>query len=159
VDIVLFDLEDFGEHKNWRGYSNDSWALGSQHWARNPHVPGYRARFGILLDMVGAFDAVFPREGTSMHYAPGVVKKVWAAARGLGVAKYFVDKESDPLIDDHLYVNRIAGIPTVDIIDYDSRRGGFTASWHTAGDTLDKIDPNTLAAAGRVVLTVVRQER
>ena len=36
VDILLLDLEDFGEHANWRGSSEDSWGLGSQHWAKNP---------------------------------------------------------------------------------------------------------------------------
>jgi len=158
VDILLLDLEDFGAHNNWRGVSEDTWGLGSQYWAKKPHVEGYRARFGILLDMVGASGAAFPMEGTSMYHAPAVVKKVWAAARGLGLAGYFVETESDPLIDDHLYINRHAGIPTVDIIDYDARRGGFPSSWHTVGDTLDKIDKNTLAAAGRTVLAVIRQE-
>ena len=159
VDILLLDLEDFGEHANWRGSSEDSWGLGSQHWAKNPHRPGYRARFGILLDMVGAAGATFPMEGTSMYYAPAVVRKVWDVARGLGLGRYFIDRESDPLIDDHLYINRYAGIPTVDIIDYDAGRGGFPSSWHTVGDTLDKIDKKTLEAAGRTVLAVIRQEK
>jgi hypothetical protein len=159
VDILLLDLEDFGEHANWRGSSPDSWGLGSQHWAKNPHKPGYRARFGILLDMVGGAGAVFPHEGTSLYYAPAVVKKIWDAARGLGLGKYFVDLESDTLIDDHVYINQYARIPTADIIDYDSRRGGFPSSWHTVGDTLEKIDRDTLAAVGRTVLAVVRQEK
>jgi hypothetical protein len=159
VDILLLDLEDFGEHRNWSGYSQDSWALGSQHWAKNPHRPGYKARFGILLDMVGGAGAVFPREGTSLYYAPAVVRKVWDAARGLGLGRYFVETESDPLIDDHVYINRFARIPTVDIIDYDTLRGGFPASWHTIGDTLDKIDRDILAAVGRTVLAVVHQEK
>ena len=159
VDILLLDLEDFGEHANWRGSSEDSWGLGSQHWAKNPHRPGYRARFGILLDMVGAAGATFPMEGTSMYYAPAVVRKVWDVARGLGLGRYFIDRESDPLIDDHLYINRYAGIPTIDIIDYDAGRGGFPSSWHTVGDTLDKIDKKTLEAAGRTVLAVVLQEK
>jgi Peptidase family M28 len=159
VDILLLDLEDFGEHANWRGSSPDSWGLGSQHWAKNPHKPGYRARFGILLDMVGGVGAIFPHEGTSLYYAPAVVKKIWGTARALGYGKYFVDVESDTLIDDHVYINRYAHIPTADIIDYDSRRGGFPSSWHTLGDTLDKIDRDPLAAVGRTVLAVVRQER
>jgi len=157
VDILLLDLEDFGEHRNWRGASEDSWALGSQYWARNPHSAGYKARFGILLDMVGAVDAVFPMEGTSMYYAPAVMKKVWETARGLGHAKYFQAREAGSLIDDHLYINKIAGIPTVDIIHYDDRREGFPASWHTVGDTLDKIDVNTLKAVGQTVLATVFQ--
>lgn len=159
VDILLLDLEDFGEHANWRGNATDSWGLGSQHWSRNPHAPGYKARFGILLDMVGGAGAVFPREGTSMYFAPAVVKKVWAAARGLGLSDSFIDRESDPLIDDHLYINQYARVPTVDIIDFDARRGGFPASWHTVGDTLDKIDRKTLAAVGRTVLAVLYGEK
>ncbi len=159
VDILLLDLEDFGEHANWRGSSEESWGLGSQYWAKNLYPAGYQARFGILLDMVGASGATFPMEGTSMVFAPAVVKKIWAVARGLGLSDYFIDTESDPLIDDHLYINRYAGIPTVDIIDYDAGRGGFPSSWHTAGDTLDKIDKKTLEAAGRTVLAVVTQEK
>ncbi|HOW86818.1 MAG TPA: M28 family peptidase [Candidatus Aminicenantes bacterium] len=159
VDILLLDLEDFGEHANWRGRTEDCWGLGSQHWARQPHREGYRARFGILLDMVGGADAVFPMEGTSMSFAPAVVRKVWAVARGLGLGRYFIEAESDPLIDDHLYINRDARIPTIDIIDYDAGRGGFPASWHTVGDTLDKIDRKTLAAVGRTVLAVIEREK
>jgi hypothetical protein len=156
IDIVLFDLEDYGEHRGWRGNASpDSWCLGSQYWARNPHRPGYAARFGILLDMVGASDAVFPMDGTSMYFAPAVMKKVWEVARGLGYSKYFLAMETDPLIDDHLYINQIARTPTVDIIHYDSDRGGFPASWHTVGDTLDKIDIDTLRAVGRTVLAVI----
>ena len=159
VDILFLDLEDFGEHRNWRGTAEDSWGLGSQHWSRTPHRPGYAARFGILLDMVGGSGAVFPREGSSVYYAPAVVRKVWDAARRLSLGKYFVETESDPLIDDHVYINRIARIPTADIIDYDARRGGFPPSWHTVGDTLDKIDRETLAAVGRTVLEVLHQEK
>lgn len=158
VDIVLFDLEDYGEHRDWRdAASPDSWCLGSQHWARNPHRPGYTARFGILLDMVGASDAVFPMDGTSMYFAPAVVKKVWEIAGRIGHSRYFVAREADPLIDDHLYINQIARIPTVDIIHYDTGRGGFPASWHTVGDTLDKIALDTLKAVGETVLAVVFQ--
>jgi len=64
---------------------------------------------------------------------PAVMRKVWETARALGHSKYFLARETDPLIDDHLYINKIAGIPTVDIIHYDDRRGGFPASWHTVG--------------------------
>lgn len=159
VDIVLFDLEDYGEHRSRRGFSAESWALGSQHWARTPHRPGYTARFGILLDMVGAPDARFTMEGTSMYYAPAVMRKVWKTARALGYGKHFLEKESGALIDDHLYINRLARIPTIDIIDYDDDRGGFFGGWHTVGDTMDGIAPGTLEAVGRTVLAVVYGEK
>ena len=110
--------------------------------------------------MVGAAGAVFPREGTSLYFAPAVVDKVWAAAHALGYGKQFADRESGTLIDDHLYINQYARIPTADIIDYDdSRASGFPGSWHTVGDTLDKIDRDTLAVVGRTVLAVIHQEK
>ena len=160
VDILLLDLEDFGEHANWSGATQEeSWGLGSQYWAKDPYPPGYKARFGILLDMVGAAGATFPMEGTSMYFAPAVVRKVWDVARGLGLTKYFRNDRSDPLIDDHMYINRYAGIPTIDIIDFDAARGGFPSTWHTVGDTLDKIDKNTLAAVGKTLMAVIYQEK
>ena len=86
--------------------------------------------------------------------------KIWAAARDLGYGKQFADRESGTLIDDHLYINQYARIPTADIIDYDdSRSSGFPDSWHTVGDTLDKIDKSTLAVVGRTVLAVVYGEK
>ena len=57
IDIVLFDLEDYGPHHeqvmDYYDDENNYWALGSQHWSKQPHVYGYKAYYGILLDMVG----------------------------------------------------------------------------------------------------------
>ena len=42
VDIVLFDLEDYGPHQSEsEKYYDDRvnyWALGSQHWSKTPHI-------------------------------------------------------------------------------------------------------------------------
>ena len=47
--------------------------------------------------------------------------------------------------DDHLsFTSR--GVPAVDIIDLE------VPYWHTAQDTLDKIDPRTLAITGHVLI-------
>jgi hypothetical protein len=159
VDILLLDLEDYGEHRRSPSSMPDSWGLGSQYWAKNPHRPGYTARFGILLDMVGASGAHFTMEGTSMLFAPHIMRKVWNTARELGYGKFFLEKESGPLIDDHLYINRYARIPTIDIIDYDDDRMGFFDAWHTTGDTMEVIDPKPLEAVGRTVLAVIFREK
>ena len=52
VDIIFFDMEDSGTPQFASSMGDDShtWCLGSQYWARAPHVQGYNARFGILLD-------------------------------------------------------------------------------------------------------------
>lgn len=160
VDLVLFDVEDWGEPDGTESAKEDNWCLGSQHWARTPHVQGYKARFGILLDMVGAANAEFAKEGTSMYYAPDVMNKVWDIASKLGFSSYFVARNSNPITDDHIYVNKIASIPTIDIIQQDpSTPSGFNKHWHTIGDNMDNINKETLSAVGKVCLAVVYQEK
>lgn len=158
IDIVLFDLEDWGPpaYLHLQGKEN-SWALGAQYWARHPQVPGYSATFGILLDMVGAKNATFLKEYYSRQYARYYVNLIWRTARGLGYDNYFPNRDGYPIDDDHLYVNKIAGIPSVDIIQLDpnSPNGTFWKYWHTTGDTMDKIDKQTLKAVGQVLLTVI----
>jgi len=72
IDFILFDLEDYGQESN-----NESWGLGSQYWSRNPHVSGYRAQYGVLLDMVGGANPGFYVEDYSMYFAKEVVEKVF----------------------------------------------------------------------------------
>src|SRR5665647_204105 len=120
VDIIFFDTEDYGATEESRGENTeDSWCLGTQYWAKNPHKTGYRARFGILLDMVGGAQAKFYREQISDYYATDVVSKVWSQAKSLGFGQYFIDQKGGAVTDDHVYVNKIAGIPCIDIIQFD----------------------------------------
>ncbi|MDP2423628.1 MAG: M28 family peptidase [Bacteroidales bacterium] len=159
IDIIFFDAEDYGEHQQVQGQKDDTWALGSQYWARNPHLPGYRARFGILLDMVGAADAMFTMEGTSMQYAPDVMKKVWDISEAIGFGTYFSRKRTNAIIDDHLYINQIIHIPTIDIIHHSTNtHTGFFEHWHTMLDNMNAIDPSTLKVVGQTVLTVIYLE-
>ena len=157
VDIILFDAEDYGQPSFDDSFSrSDTWALGSQYWARRPHNPAYRARYGILLDMVGGKGSRFLREGVSMQVAPGVVDKVWQAARQLGYGDYFVDRRSGYVTDDHLYVGR--RVPSIDIIAYDDEKEGFVPQWHTLDDTIEYISKETLQAVGQTVLHVIYNE-
>ncbi len=160
VDIILFDAEDYGQPEGTMiPRKPDTYCLGSQYWAKNPHVPGYRAYYGILLDMVGAKDAIFTMEATSMYYASNVVEKVWAIAHKLGYGNYFIYKRTDGITDDHYYVNTIAGIPSIDIIQYDPEtRSNFGKYWHTHNDNMDIIDRNTLKAVGQTLLQVLYNE-
>jgi len=160
IDIVFFDLEDYGAPQDERAVGGDDfWCLGSQAWAKNPHVKNYQAIYGILLDMVGGKNAQFSKEGISMQYAPDVVEKVWYRAQLLGFGSYFINKETPPILDDHWYVNIGTNIPMIDIIEYDATSNtGFNKHWHTLSDNLDNIDKETLAAVGKVVLSVVRSE-
>lgn len=161
IDIIFFDVEDYGEPKDDQSkLKEDNWGLGSQYWSKNPHIKGYYARFGILLDMVGAENAVFYKEGYSMMYAEHVVNKVWDAAHKSGYGSYFSFDKSNHITDDHYYVNLHMGLPTIDIIHQDkTSQTGFFPYWHTVEDTMDKISKKTLKAVGQTVLYVIYNER
>lgn len=167
VDLVFVDLEDYGQEPEDGDYPKmkDSWALGSQYWAKNL-PPNYAPKFGILLDMVGAKDAMFPMEGTSMRFAPDIVNKVWDIAGQLGYSNYFTHETSGMTTDDHTYINQIAGIPTIDIVDYRITHasdgsidgGDYPYFHHKHSDKMDVIDTNTLKMVGRVVMAVIYSE-
>lgn len=163
VDIMLFDAEDYGLHENdshlWDKHRH-SWALGSQYWSINPHKQGYNARYGILLDIVGAPSSTFLREGYSEYFASAVIDKIWSQAAKLGYSAYFVNEEGGAVTDDHYYVNRVMGIPCVDIINSDSDSpNGFGPYHHTMKDDMDWIDRGTLKAVGQTVMTVIYNEK
>ncbi|HZV69656.1 MAG TPA: M28 family peptidase [Saprospiraceae bacterium] len=155
VDIIFFDAEDQGASDG----KEDTWCLGSQYWSLHPHVKGYRAEYGILLDMVGAKGATFLKEDLTNVFVPEKVRKIhsiydrlWAQAKGMGQSAYFLDIKGKPLIDDHYYVNLNTGIPMADVINksVDSAKG-FGKHWHTHDDNMSIIDPKTLGAVGQVV--------
>jgi glutaminyl-peptide cyclotransferase len=166
IDFFFNDAEDRGYSASLDDiitpgnyYSENSWCLGSQYWSRNPHIPGYRADFGILLDMAAAQGAVFAREGNSSFNAGWVQDKVWANAAALGYSNFFSLQQIGGITDDHLYINQIIKIPTIDIIQYDpsSPSGTFGSYWHTHADNMGVIDKTTLNAVGRTVLYTIYQ--
>ena len=158
VDVLLVDLEDWGPPDfEQHDYNEENWGLGSQYWAKNPHIQGYQAIYGILLDMVGAKDLQYKKEYYSMMYARYIVDLVWQTARDLGYEDVFINKEGGAISDDHIFINKYRKIPTIDLIHLDSHssNGSFYEYWHTTGDTMDKIDKNSLFITGKVVGTVV----
>ncbi|NNM95279.1 MAG: M28 family peptidase [Bacteroidia bacterium] len=158
VDLVFFDLEDYGQQTDDNyPHMEDSWCLGSQYWAKN--LPqGYNPRYGILLDMVGGKNAAFPMEGTSLYYAPDVVHKIWNIASDIGYGAFFTHDKTGQTTDDHLYVNKIANIPTIDIVDYHVESGDYPYWHHKHSDNMSIIDSNTLKMVGRVLVKTIYSE-
>ena len=156
VDIIFFDCEDMGTPRVYTGAEReDTWCLGSQLWATN-YAKNQSAVYssGIILDMVGAPDAVFPLEMYSTQYASNYQHQIWRAAEQLGYGSMWVKQQSYPITDDHYYINYIAGIPCVDVIHYDIRNAtGFPHWWHTRNDNMDNISKSTLQAVGEVVMS------
>ncbi len=161
IDIIFFDSEDYGQPDGTttETYKQDTWCLGSQYWAKNKHKENYSAYYGILLDMVGAKGAKFYKEGQSMKFVPTITDKLWLTAKDLGHEGYFIDKTAESIIDDHVYVNQIAHIPMLDIIEYEnSDNNYFNKDWHTLHDNMSIIDKGTLKSVGQTVLQMVYNE-
>jgi hypothetical protein len=160
VDIILLDMEDYGAGQTGLAEEGieDDWGLGSQYWSKNLHKAGYVAKYGILLDMVGGKNTVFPMEGTSIYYANNIQKNIWSTAQNSGFSTYFTNKTVGEIIDDHLYINKWANIPCVDIIGYAADGKHFFDQHHTLNDNIDTIDKNTLKAVGQTVLEVIYNE-
>ncbi len=142
VDFVLFDGEELVYQER------DLYFLGSEHFAQDyaNNPPGYRYRWGVLLDMVGDADLQIYQERTSAGWrdTKPLVKSIWDTAAKLGVREFIPQKGHD-LRDDHLPLHNTAKIPTCDIIDFDY------PAWHTAGDTPDKCSALSLAKVGWVI--------
>lgn len=140
VDIVLFDCEDYGEEGSTRDY-----ILGSRHHVAA--LAGRRPSAVVVVDMVGERGVRLPIEGFSEAASPGLVSSIYAIAADIGAAG-FIRERGQTIIDDHFPFIQ-AGIPAVDLIDFDY------PFWHTLADTPDKCAPESLDAVGEVLVRFV----
>ncbi len=150
LDIIFFDAEDLGISE-----IENSFCLGSQYWARTPHIPNYKARMGVLLDMVGDEHAEFLWEANSNQWGNFLLAHIWTIAHELGYQTHFKTQNTGMVIDDHVYVYKGLGIPMIDIIDYNLQRG-FPEQWHTHSDNMDQIHKPTLKAVGHTLENTLR---
>ncbi|TFH57980.1 MAG: M28 family peptidase [Gemmatimonadales bacterium] len=144
VDLLFVDGEDYGP-------GTEDMFIGSRHFARNLPTPLPWA-YGLLLDMVGDQDPRFPVEANSAEAAPRIVQRVWGVAQDLGYGAYFPIRVGSRIMDDHVMLNE-AGLPTVDIIDFEY--GPENRLWHTPRDTPENVSSRTLVMVGDVVTELV----
>jgi glutaminyl-peptide cyclotransferase len=140
--LAFFDGEE-AFNFNWADPDN---TYGSRQMAASLALSGElrRVKAMILVDMVGPTNPIFKRETNS---TPWLTDIVWSTAARLGYGSVFVN-DGATIEDDHLsFLKR--DIPSTDIIDLD------VPYWHTAQDTLDKVDPRTLAITGHVLIETV----
>ena len=164
VDFACLDVEDYGMPE-WDKTGDEekdeaSWCLGTQYFAAHLPLPSTPPLYAVNLDMVGGRGARFYQEGFSKRYAPGIVAKVWDAAARAGYASTFPPEDGGYVTDDHLPLNEIAAIPTVDIIPcYKGAESSFGPTWHTTQDTPANIDTTTLKAVGQTMLQLIYNEQ
>lgn len=140
--LVFFDGEE-AFHSEW---ADPDHTYGSKELAARLALSGQLQRIKalILVDMVGPTNPVFNRETSS---TPWLTDIIWTTAAHLGYGKIFVNSSSR-IEDDHTsFLQR--DVPATDIIDLGPAVGVY---WHTPHDTLDKVDPRTLAITGHVLI-------
>lgn len=142
IDFVFFD----GEELVYR--QGDKYFWGSEYFAqqyRDRTPQAFRYRNGVLLDMVAAKGARFFMEVNSLKDAPEVTRSLWRVASKLGVREFIAQKKHE-VLDDHIPLNRIAKIPTCDVIDFDYPH------WHRRNDLPAACSAETLGKVGRVMV-------
>ena len=129
IKLVFFDAEDNGGIDDW------DWILGSRAFVRElVDIPSA----AIIVDMIGDADLEVYYERNSDIT---LMEQIWQQARNLGYENIFIPEYRHSMLDDHTPFIE-AGIPAVDLIDFDY------PYWHTTSDTLDKVSPESLKAIG-----------
>ena len=138
--LVFFDAEDNGRLPGW------DWILGSRAFvaqlAEQPDAV-------VILDMIGDADLNIMMERNS---DPTLVAEIWEQAANLGYSNQFIAVPGYAILDDHTPFLE-AGIPAVDVIDFDY------AYWHTIEDTTDKVSADSLQIVGDTMLAWLRSKR
>lgn len=160
VDFVFFDAEElvYGAGVNTTG----DYFVGSTYFAEQlvSEGPQQTYRAGILMDMVGDKELQLSWDEVSFKHAPGLAKEVWGIAKELGL-KEFSPRVLHSIRDDHLPLNEIAKLPTIDIIDFDyptvaSRSKSY---WHTMADTPDKCSGESMTKVAAVVMAWLQRQK
>jgi Zn-dependent M28 family amino/carboxypeptidase len=131
VWLVFFDAEDSGGINGW------DWIVGSSYFV--DQITEEPAAV-VIVDMVGDADLKLFYERNSTRE---LAEAIWQIAIDLGYSS-FIPSERHSIIDDHTPFIQ-AGIPAVDIIDFDY------PSWHTTNDTMDMISAFSLEQVGRTL--------
>jgi len=136
VQLVFFDGEEAYE-----AFTDTDGLFGSRYFAGQlvAHDKAKQFRGGILFDMVGdkSLSITLPPDSP-----PELARDIFASADALNVRKHFTYFDRD-ITDDHTPLNE-AGIPVIDLIDFDY------PPWHTTEDTVDKLSAESLRITGAV---------
>jgi hypothetical protein len=147
VDFVFFDGEEFIYQPK-----SDEYFFGSKHFAddyRRDHAK-YKYVAAILFDMIAGKNPRFPIEMNSWFDASQLVNEIWKTADESG-CRAFQSREGPQVQDDHLALNR-AGIPAIDIIDFDYKH------WHRLTDVPANCSTEGLEQVARVLTTWLQRK-
>lgn len=130
--LVFFDAEDNGRIEGW------DWILGSRAFVEELD---FHPEAVVIVDMIGDADQNIYIEQNSN---PALVEEIWTIAGELGYEASFIPQPKYSMLDDHTPFLQ-AGIPAIDIIDFDY------PYWHTTEDTVDKVSAESLEVVGKTL--------
>ena len=146
VNLVFFDGEDLGVPGE-----NATYCQGSRFFAKNLPIP--RPDEAINLDMVGDKQLVLPIERYSLEYHPKLVRHLWDRAKDMGLDA-FIGRVDYAIYDDHIPLNEIAGIPSIDIIDF-KYPNSYANFWHTLNDIPENCSEESLGQVGDLMVDYI----
>ena len=146
ISIVLFDGEDMGIE----GIPN-SYAKGSQYFAKN--LPIKKPDFGIIIDLIGDRILEIPIERNSYRVAPNLVNELWDLAEKLELPA-FQKRLGYDIYDDHIPLWEFAGIPTIDLIDFNYPNQTVNY-WHTLNDIPQNCSSESLDQVGQLLTNYI----
>jgi len=146
VNLVFFDGEDLGVPGE-----NETYCQGSRFFAKNLPIP--RPDEAINLDMVGDKQLVLPIERYSLEYHPKLVRHLWDRAKDMGLDA-FIGRVDYAIYDDHIPLNEIAGIPSIDIIDF-KYPNSYANFWHTMNDIPENCSEESLGQVGALMVDYI----
>lgn len=136
AELVFFDGEEAYE-----SFTDTDGLYGSRHFAKQlgSERRAQQFRGGILFDMIGdrSLNVTLPPDSP-----PEIARGIFAAADAMRLRSHFTYFDRS-VTDDHTPLNA-AGIPTIDVIDFDF------PWWHTPEDTMDKLSAESLQTVGQV---------
>lgn len=149
--LCFFDGEEaFGE------WSRTNSLYGSRSFVDHLRTEGKLSRIKTMInvDMIGDCDLDIRQDRDAPEW---LTKAVWDTARRVGHQSAFL-AFGHPIDDDHVPFRR-AGIPAIEIIDFNY--GGtpqeHAKTWHTARDTIDRVCADSLQATGDVIYHALAQ--
>lgn len=149
IDFVFFDGEEYIYDERI-----DEYFYGSTYFAQQYRTdpPAHRYNYGVLVDMVADAKLGIPMElhSSSWPETRPLVAEIWGVAKQLRVREFIHKVNREPVLDDHIPLNKIARIPTIDIIDfaYPNPRNGY---WHTTADRPENCSADSLYKVGWVL--------
>ena len=146
VNLVFFDGEDLGVPGE-----NETYCQGSRFFAKNLPIP--RPDEAINLDMVGDKQLVLPIERYSLEYHPKLVRHLWDRAKDMGLDA-FIGRVDYAIYDDQIPLNEIAGIPSIDIIDF-KYPNSYANFWHTMNDIPENCSEESLGQVGALMVDYI----